>query len=1243
MLRFNWKTAIISACVVAASATVISVQTTDAGGFPRILRSRTSIEKLAHKIDELQEEVDQLGTVVVKQPDVWGEARLTAHRAQYERILDGEAENFKETIQANLRRSDQAFLLQTLALQAALNGQQAAVTSLDGTSSAQRIPGEVTQTTITTEDGSSSSSTSGSEKTKPDSAPTLSVQVNAPDLTNATVTTSTVDGDSQPGIALEPVIKLDQLSRYLNHLNQLRRINEGDDTADAPGYSMNLMRFPVSVLPGTKTREGYGAEVTVSVTPCISDKLLASTFQSLVINDLLDTLTLGIVKLAETQPLVVEAKKKADDAAVKAKAAADSAKQTKEKIDDEIRTLETEQSMVQSQIDGLRSEIAALDRQGLQFIQKFIPVQDQIREVFVEDSDFSQFITATQLLNSSQRSEAVEQLLQKLTPTPDSPNEPIEPEASDQPKTTDPAEQGILIEEAKQAWQDLKNLQVQTSNNHSKLYGLTTHLDGKLENRKVLESRLRQALANAREAANKVKMAQQLMQRAMEASEEADQPIDLAPIASKARHSRYPVSATQLRNVFGVDELKQIALAAAAHVSSRTGEKPGYHNIRAFLGEEFDKAWRMLARAEKTTHYSPWQTECSGLANAIRLEEDLTVRRAQYRHNLKGHSQLTGIIEALGWAILVDSALLDLQIAEDIERVAAENGNLQPPGYMPHFWGSHPTPDAVCLFRDYVASRWPIHVFAIDPVTQDQNVADSFSSRREIQLTLSVALASGQINAQEYLQYARRLETELDTITLNRTVVGFSHGTDTFGWRFQPRIQTPPTPSNARVFFNELLIGGPSRDSGMRTSMLEAGTRECVAVVLMPSILNQVNVDFRSSWYRLDKPHSRRFDLEDSVSLGQEVVELQALCQQCFKDKSKYRHGDLWRLEKAVNQLEKQLPLQNSIVHVPTENTLGGTQLFEGGQTSLGPELIGFYGQPGVHKAKDGDEADKSTTTLFLVGRNFSVTGTKVIAAGQRLGTDNVQVISREVLQVTIPAVREDKIESDEINLHVATPYGVSHRLKVPVAGVDAAAAAKKASDDAKKAAETAAETAISNHVGTAHAGDPSTITWKVGADVKTEGKIVFDNSSHKVKSFDFDNSAGTELKLTAPKSDDEITAFTPGGEFDLSTIEVAFWVKAFKKEDGKDAEEIGRKAAGVVTADQITNYGSIREIVDMAVKGITKLNTSSDVKYLEVEAFVRRKRTSTGPVYAVPGKLHIDVETGTDQIASSTSSTTTK
>ncbi len=100
-------------------------------------------------------------------------------------------------------------------------------------------------------------------------------------------------------IGLEPTIQLDQLKRYLDHLNEIRRINEGDDTADAPGYSLNLVRIPVSVLPGYHTRKGHGAEVTVTATPHISGEILPRVFRELAINDLVDELSLTVLKLQE--------------------------------------------------------------------------------------------------------------------------------------------------------------------------------------------------------------------------------------------------------------------------------------------------------------------------------------------------------------------------------------------------------------------------------------------------------------------------------------------------------------------------------------------------------------------------------------------------------------------------------------------------------------------------------------------------------------------------------------------------------------------------------------------------------------------------------------------------------------------------------------------------------------------------------------------------------------------------------
>src|SRR5262249_46738044 len=83
-----------------------------------------------------------------------------------------------------------------------------------------------------------------------------------------------------------PTEFLDQMANYIHHLNDLRRINEGDDTADSPGYGLHLVRIPVSILPGTLTRKGYGAQITITATPYLGRDLLPTTLRNLVVNDL---------------------------------------------------------------------------------------------------------------------------------------------------------------------------------------------------------------------------------------------------------------------------------------------------------------------------------------------------------------------------------------------------------------------------------------------------------------------------------------------------------------------------------------------------------------------------------------------------------------------------------------------------------------------------------------------------------------------------------------------------------------------------------------------------------------------------------------------------------------------------------------------------------------------------------------------------------------------------------------------
>ena len=76
-----------------------------------------------------------------------------------------------------------------------------------------------------------------------------------------------------------------------------------------------------------------------------------------------------------------------------------------------------------------------------------------------------------------------------------------------------------------------------------------------------------------------------------------------------------------------------------------------------------------------------------------------------------------------------------------------------------------------------------------------------------------------------------------------------------------------------------------------------------------------------------------------------------------------------------VHQLDQTLPMQSMQVQLPFENTSGGFELFNRGVTDLAPELVGWYGAPGIDPS--------GGTTLFLVGKAFSVNGTQVIAGGR--------------------------------------------------------------------------------------------------------------------------------------------------------------------------------------------------------------------------------------------------------------------
>ena len=75
---------------------------------------------LGSDLDHLQRHIDWFGSANAKIPDVWGQARLTEYREQFEALMnptkEGNKLDFKLGLQGSLARSDQAFFAQATAL-----------------------------------------------------------------------------------------------------------------------------------------------------------------------------------------------------------------------------------------------------------------------------------------------------------------------------------------------------------------------------------------------------------------------------------------------------------------------------------------------------------------------------------------------------------------------------------------------------------------------------------------------------------------------------------------------------------------------------------------------------------------------------------------------------------------------------------------------------------------------------------------------------------------------------------------------------------------------------------------------------------------------------------------------------------------------------------------------------------------------------------------------------------------------
>jgi hypothetical protein len=776
-----------------------------------------SVHQLADLIDRLDESLYHRGQVVVKGPDVWGQNRLTQYRADYEDQMRGQLSNFEIILSSYQRRADLAALTSATAVGASVAPR---VTNSRNVSTSTTVSPAPAAPTIPSAAGlvgptglvANANSLLGGGPT----ALLMPSNLTALALANKGAT---------PGIGIEPTVVLDERSRFLNHLEQLRRINVGDDRTDMPGYSLYLVRMPVSILPGAQSIKGKGAIVTVEAKHNLTPDLLANTFRNVVILDtayqLMDAVTRG----------------------------------------------------------------------------QYLPIGD---------------------LNYDLKASQIAQQPNPCLTQPDT-RRNVKP----QPPAT----------------RDLESRN-----------GGTQELAGS-----------RQAVQGSGPGSEVVKIYGEDNLRRLIAAVKQDED-------SWYRHDPSVVS-------WLLTEL------ASAHAYMR--DNAGNADL-PFDVTSFEKI-RELVLARKYT--------------------DLET----YRETWLKKSARSGVvrpIDVLAFALMVQSVFVDRQLKHDMKVMAERKGCVcgNPEEYF--FYELQPSEPAKQAFNAYVACKWPIHVFSLDPVVEQQNQLDLFSQRTELQLALATAVATGQANIQNATTYARRLEKDLAAVNLNRVAVGFGAGETTFGWRFYPRIQTPPTESNPRRIAGILINNGPGPDYALKNLQIEPGLRECYALMVVPNFTPMIKMTTVTNWFDLKTHHpDQELETTDMVRLGRKLQTARnAMTRLC--DSGRYRPTDVESLGDRLDQLDAMLPIQSHQVMLPFEADLLGSEMFSSTNAGLGPRLLTWYGEP----ARPGG-------SIFILGSGFTVHEMKVIVGGVTLKEVNpaqppapgatppptYDIISRNVLRIDIP------------------------------------------------------------------------------------------------------------------------------------------------------------------------------------------------------------------------------------------------
>lgn len=375
-------------------------------------------------------------------------------------------------------------------------------------------------------------------------------------------------------------------------------------------------------------------------------------------------------------------------------------------------------------------------------------------------------------------------------------------------------------------------------------------------------------------------------------------------------------------------------------------------------------------------------------------------------------------LKILGFTLRVQAAALNTRLKQDIAD--------QLPGlsveelHRVNFFDPEGSEEAFRLFERYVQAKWPLRVYAIEPVIAQQNVADSVGRRSMSALSLVAGGPIGPLLGAGNLSADRRIIEDEAAIRLNPTMVGFGAGESTFGWVFYPRLQTSREPYRNFASAALQLLGG-SLPVGKDQS-IEPGQRECTALIVMPNFVPQMEFVTVANWFRTgDANDARGSNIEMASDLAGRLVEAEEAVNR-VRSAGRYRPEELQIAIERLNQLKSLMPTQRLVVRVPFASDHNDARIFCSRGGHLRPSLVAWHGKP----PEAGEES-----TIFVEGNNFSVHDTHVIAGGKP--AESV-LISRNLMQVTIAKDAEPTPNAKGVpllDISVATPNGPSNHLLI--------------------------------------------------------------------------------------------------------------------------------------------------------------------------------------------------------------------